>query len=207
MLALAVRSSKPGLVFLRLVVPLLQNSSAVDRLTSAQRMGNRYSYSEGPVYREPPKPRVKFTDAELRERLTPHEYHITQEGATEKPGTGKYLKVTEDGVFGCVVCGNVLFSTNKKFDSSSGWPSFSDVAEKGKVVRVKDESYGVARVEVLCANCGAHLGHVFEDGPKKDTGLRYCINSASLKFKSKADNDAAGSSAACGNSKSGGTAG
>lgn len=95
---------------------------------------------------------------------------------------GRYLNVKEDGTFTCVVCGNVLFKTNKKFDSRSGWPSFSDVASKSdSVVRVVDESHGMVRTEVLCGQCSAHLGHVFEDGPK-DTGLRYCINGASLKF-------------------------
>ena len=93
------------------------------------------------------------------------------------------MNLKEDGTFACVVCGTTLFKTDKKFESGSGWPSFSDVAEKGNVHRVVDESFGMKRVEVVCAQCGAHLGHVFEDGPQEDTGLRYCINSASLNFK------------------------
>ena len=96
--------------------------------------------------------------------------------------TGRYLSVKEDGTFTCVVCGNVLFKTGKKFESGSGWPSFSDVVSKSNsVVRVVDESHGMVRTEVMCGKCSAHLGHVFDDGPK-DTGLRYCINGASLKF-------------------------
>ena len=93
------------------------------------------------------------------------------------------MNLKDDGTFACVVCGTALFKTDKKFESGSGWPSFSDVAEKGNVHRVVDESFGMKRVEVVCAQCGAHLGHVFEDGPQEDTGLRYCINSASLNFK------------------------
>ena len=91
----------------------------------------------------------------------------------------------EDGSFNCVVCDAVLFKSDKKFESGSGWPSFSDVAEKGNVARIVDSSHGMIRTEVVCSTCGAHLGHVFEDGPKEDTGLRYCINSASLKFDAK----------------------
>ena len=85
-------------------------------------------------------------------------------------------------MFRCVVCGNELFKTDKKFESGTGWPSFSDVAKRGNVVQIVDDSHGMVRTEVVCGNCGAHLGHVFDDGPREDTGLRYCINSASLKF-------------------------
>lgn len=101
---------------------------------------------------------------------------------TERAWTGKYVNVKEDGVFHCVVCDAELFKSDKKFESGSGWPSFSDVAKQGHVIRVVDESHGMVRTEVVCGQCGAHLGHVFEDGPQEDTGLRYCINSASLKF-------------------------
>jgi len=95
------------------------------------------------------------------------------------------VNVKDNGDFHCVVCDSVLFKTDKKFESGSGWPSFSDVAEQGSVTRIVDDSHGMVRTEVVCAKCGAHLGHVFNDGPKKDTGLRYCINSASLKFNAK----------------------
>ena len=85
-------------------------------------------------------------------------------------------------MFNCVVCGTELFRSDKKFESGSGWPSFSEVAKKGNVARIVDESHGMVRTEVVCGKCGAHLGHVFDDGPKEDTGLRYCVNSLSLKF-------------------------
>ena len=92
------------------------------------------------------------------------------------------MECKEEGVFNCVVCETELFRSDKKFESGSGWPSFSDVAKQGHVLKIVDESFGMARTEVVCAQCGAHLGHVFDDGPKEDTGQRYCINSASLKF-------------------------
>ena len=85
-------------------------------------------------------------------------------------------------MFNCVVCDNELFRSDKKFESGSGWPSFTDVAKQGQVLQIVDDSHGMVRTEVVCAQCGAHLGHIFKDGPKEDTGLRYCINSASLKF-------------------------
>ena len=115
--------------------------------------------------------------------MTTEEFKVTQLKGTERAFTGKYLDVKEEGVFTCVVCGNELFRTDKKFESGTGWPSFSDVAQKGNVVRIVDESHGMVRTEVVCGNCGAHLGHVFDDGPQEDTGLRYCINSASLRVK------------------------
>ena len=104
---------------------------------------------------------------------------------TSSPPQGQYLDVNEDGTFTCVVCGNELFKTTKKFESGSGWPSFSDVAsQSSSVVRIVDESYGMVRTEVVCGKCSAHLGHMFDDGPK-DTCLRYCINGASLQFSGK----------------------
>ena len=104
---------------------------------------------------------------------------------TERAWSGRYVTTKEPGVFNCIVCGTELFRSDKKFESGSGWPSFSDVAKKGNVVRVVDDSHGMVRTEVICGKCGAHLGHVFDDGPTQDTGLRYCINSASLKFQTK----------------------
>ena len=103
---------------------------------------------------------------------------------TERAWSGRYVSTKEPGVFNCVVCGTELFRSEKKFESGSGWPSFSEVAKKGNVVRIVDESHGMVRTEVVCGKCGAHLGHVFDDGPQEDTGLRYCINSVSLKFQS-----------------------
>ncbi len=105
--------------------------------------------------------------------------------ATEAPFTGKFLNNKDSGMYTCANCGNELFSSDTKFDSGSGWPSFFDVAQSGAVKLVDDDSHGMNRVEAVCANCGGHLGHVFDDGPQDKTGKRYCINSVCLDFKPK----------------------
>ena len=125
---------------------------------------------------------VKKTDAQWREQLSPTDYEVTRQAATERPFTGRYWDLFENGEYRCVCCGVKLFESETKFDAGCGWPSYWEPAQEGVVERVRDTSHGMIRVEVRCQNCGAHLGHVFDDGPQP-TGERFCINSAALDFK------------------------
>ena len=124
---------------------------------------------------------VTKTDAEWRAQLDPMQYEVTRNAATERAFTGKYWDHWDKGTYRCIGCGEPLFGSDTKFDAGCGWPSYSQALEAGIVERVIDRSHGMVRVEVRCQNCGAHLGHVFDDGPQP-TGERFCINSASLSF-------------------------
>jgi peptide-methionine (R)-S-oxide reductase len=131
-------------------------------------------------------PKIEKTEAEWREALTPEQHRVCREKATEPPFTGKYHAHKDQGTYRCSCCGAKLFSSDTKYDSGSGWPSFSEPMGAGAVGTDEDLSHGMRRTEVHCSSCGAHLGHVFEDGPWP-TGLRYCINSVSLDFEPDAE--------------------
>lgn len=125
-----------------------------------------------------------MTNNEWREKLTPEEFHVLREKGTEPAFTGEYTDTREPGTYVCRACGAELFSSQTKFDAHCGWPSFYEALHSNAIVYSKDTTHGMNRVEVTCANCNGHLGHVFPDGPEP-TGQRYCINSISLKFKSE----------------------
>jgi peptide-methionine (R)-S-oxide reductase len=130
------------------------------------------------------KMKVVKTDEEWRQLLTPEAYEVARKHGTERAFSGKYWDNHEKGIYLCVACGQELFSSDTKFDSGTGWPSFYKPIDKEAVEEKRDTSYGMVRVEILCSRCDSHLGHVFDDGPKP-TGLRYCMNSVAMKFEKK----------------------
>lgn len=132
--------------------------------------------------KEQPTYQVQKSETEWRKQLSEEEYYVLREAGTERPHSGKFNLHFEEGIYTCKACGEELFGSDSKFESHCGWPSFDKSIAKGKIVERLDKSHGMMRMEILCRNCGSHLGHVFTDGPTA-TGLRYCVNSISLEFK------------------------
>lgn len=133
---------------------------------------------------------VTHTDAEWKKMLTSEQYRVLREKGTERPFSGKYWNTKEPGVYVCSGCGVELFTSDSKFDSGCGWPSFDAAVAGGRIIETRDTSAGMVRTEITCAKCGGHLGHVFDDGPTS-TGLRYCVNSASIEHQAKSNAGAA----------------
>lgn len=129
---------------------------------------------------------VEKSEQEWKKQLTEEEYYVLREKGTERPHSGKFNIHFEKGIYTCKACGEELFDSSSKFEAHCGWPSFDKGIKKGKIIEKLDKSHGMLRMEILCGNCGSHLGHVFNDGPTS-TGLRYCVNSISLDFKKKED--------------------
>lgn len=128
--------------------------------------------------------KVNLSDSEWKSKLTPEQYYVLREKGTDRPFTGKYYLHNEKGVYSCAGCGQQLFSSDMKFDSDCGWPSFDKELAGGRIKKIKDTSFGMVRTEIVCAKCGSHLGHLFDDGPTL-TGMRYCVNSTSINFSKK----------------------
>jgi peptide-methionine (R)-S-oxide reductase len=129
--------------------------------------------------------KIQKTDAEWRKQLTPEQFHVAREKGTERAFTGAYWDNHKEGVYHCIGCGAQLFSSDTKFDSGTGWPSFTQPLDDSNVEMEEDRSHGMRRIEVHCKKCGTHLGHVFPDGPREAGGQRFCINSCSLNFEEK----------------------
>ncbi len=136
----------------------------------------------------PMSDKITKSEAEWRRQLDPQQYAVLRQAATERPFSGKYVHSKAPGVYACAACGQALFASATKYNSFCGWPSFWDVIDQGMVVTREDRSHGMVRVEVLCGRCDSHLGHVFPDGPREKTGLRYCINSVALDLQEQDEN-------------------
>ena len=127
---------------------------------------------------------IQRSEEEWKKILTPEQYHVLREKGTDRPFSGKYYLTQDKGIYKCAACGSELFTSDMKFNSECGWPSFDKEIAGGKIIKQVDRSFGMVRTEILCAKCGSHLGHLFDDGPTS-TDLRYCVNSTSIDFKKK----------------------
>jgi len=163
--------------------PLLLAAIISLNISCAQDSGQakQKNFSKNDSMKEEQMP-VQHTDEEWKKILSPEQYEVLRLKGTERPGTGKYNIHKEKGMYVCAACGNELFSSDMKFESSCGWPSFDEEVAGGKIIKKEDRTLGMIRTEILCAKCGSHLGHLFDDGPTS-SGLRYCVNSVSLDFK------------------------
>lgn len=164
--------------------PHRQSSSSSTTMTSSKITHKNFK-SLSKSNEEIPDAKIKKSDDEWQEGLSEMEFYVTRKQGTERPWTGPLTFIEDEGVFACVCCGTELFKSDAKFESHCGWPSFHSPSEDDNVIFRSDKSLGTTRVEVICKTCHAHLGHVFDDAPKTETGLRYCINSASLRFHKK----------------------
>lgn len=145
------------------------------------------SSSKNPIYSTTNTEKVILTDEEWKDILTPQQYYVARQKGTERPGSSHFEHFNETGTYYCAACGNALFKSDTKFESGCGWPSFYEPISKSSIIYTPDNSHGMRRTEVQCGRCKAHLGHVFDDGPKP-TGLRYCINGVILNFEEAKEN-------------------